>query len=117
VALIEDTVQDENQHPVGIRIEVADYALDKDDDGRRTRGGPQVVVQASNAFKGALQLIHTCAMQVSTTIHHIPTELRPKEFEVQFAVKIDGKAGAFIAESSAGAQLQVTLKWGEKETH
>jgi hypothetical protein len=54
---------------------------------------------------------------VSTSVRNIPPELQPKEFEVQFAVKIDGKAEAFIAESTAGVQLQVTLKWGEKETH
>jgi hypothetical protein len=117
VALIEDTVQDETGQPVGIRVEVADYSSDDDDYERRTRGGPQIVARASNAFKGALQLIHTCAAQVSTTVRNIPPELRPREFEVQFAVKIDGKAGAFIAESTAGAQLQVTMKWGEKETH
>jgi hypothetical protein len=30
-------------------------------------------------------------------------------------VKIDGKVGAFIAESTAGAQLQITMKWAGKD--
>jgi hypothetical protein len=115
VAIIEDTVTDEAGQPIVVRIEVADHSLEVPGYDRQTRGGPPVVARASDAFKGALQLIHTCATQISTTIHNVPKELKPEEFEVQFSVKIDGKVGAFIAESTAGAQLQVTMKWAEKE--
>jgi hypothetical protein len=113
VAIIEDTVINEGQ-PVVVRIEVADISPEPLNEGRVTRGG-NVVARAKDAFQDSMQLIHTCATQISTTVHNVAPELRPREFEVQFSVKIDGKVGAFIAESTAGAQLQVTLRWGEKD--
>ena len=115
MAIIEDTVIDAAGKPVVVRIEVADSSLDTSDNGRVTRGGGQVVARAKDVFNGSMELIHTCATQISTTVHKIPPELKPKGFEVQFSIKIDGKVGAFIAESTAGAQLQVTLKWGEEK--
>ncbi len=115
MAIIDDTIIDESGQPVVVRIEVAETSIETYGYDRQTRGGSQVVDRAKDAFKESLQLIHTCTTQISTTLHKIPPELRPKEYEVQFAIKIDGKVGAFIAESTAGAQLQVTLRWGEKE--
>jgi hypothetical protein len=115
VAIIDDTVTDESGQPVIVRIEVAENSVENYGYDRQTRGGPQVVERAKDAFKDSLQLIHTCATQISTTLHTIPPQLQPREYEVQFSIKIDGKVGAFIAESTAGAQLQVTLRWGEKE--
>lgn len=115
MAIIEDTVPNESGQPVVVRIEVAETSVENYGYDRQTRGGPQVVERAKDAFKESLQLIHTCATQISTTLHTISPQLQPNEYEVQFSIKIDGKVGAFIAESTAGAQLQVTLKWGEKE--
>lgn len=113
MAIIEDTVTDGTGQPVLVRIEVADTSAEDSAYGRKTR--ESVVGRAKNTFKEAMQLVHTCTTQIATTIQNVPQEQRPKEFEVQFAVKIDGKVGACIAESTVGAQLQVTLRWGEKE--
>ncbi|SRR5579883_2385610 len=126
MAILEDTVTDEKGRPTIVRIEVAEtsgrlYTETEETSGghrvyeRQTRGSAPVVDRAKDAFKDSLQLIQTCATQISATLHTIPPHLKPKEYEVQFSVKIDGKVGAFIAESTAGAQLQVTLKWGESE--
>jgi hypothetical protein len=41
--------------------------------------------------------------------------LRPLEFSVQLAIKLDSEVGAVIAKASAGAQLQVTMKWVKKD--
>jgi copper chaperone CopZ len=115
VAVIETTIIDEAGNPVVVRIEVADIS-EAPDHERITRGSKQVTDRAKEAFNESMQLIHTCAAQISTAIHKIPPNLKPKEYEVQFSVKVDGKIGAFIAQSSMGGQLQVTLKWAEKET-
>lgn len=113
MAILEGTVIDEAGQPVVVRIEVPESSVDYSGHERITRG--QVVERAKDAFTEAMQLIHTCTTQISTTIHKVPPALQPKEYEVQFSIKIDGKVGAFIAESTVGAQLQVTLKWGEKD--
>lgn len=116
MAIIEDTVKDdETGQPVIVRIEVAEDSIGNSGYDRQTRGGGQVMERAKDVFKDSLQLIHTCATQISTTLQKVPAHLQPRAYEVQFSIKIDGKVGAFIAESTAGAQLQVTLTWGEKE--
>jgi hypothetical protein len=57
-------------------------------------------------------LIQTCAEQVSNTVKTIPEHDRPRQFEVQFAVKFNAEFGAVLAKSTAEAQLQITLTWG-----
>ncbi|PRX48947.1 hypothetical protein B0I32_13940 [Nonomuraea fuscirosea] len=44
-------------------------------------------------------------------VRDLPEEVKPDEFEMQLAVKLDGKVGAKIVELNSGAQLQVTLRW------
>ncbi|GCF06927.1 CU044_2847 family protein [Dictyobacter arantiisoli] len=73
-----------------------------------------IPIQAQDAFTKAMDLIRTCAEQVSNNVSSIPESIRPAAFEVQFAVKIDAEVGAVLAKSSTEAQLQVSLMWGTK---
>lgn len=66
----------------------------------------------SDAFQKSMELIRHCAEQVADTVGKIRDKARPDEVEVQLGIKIDAKAGAFIARAGTEAQLQVRLKWG-----
>jgi hypothetical protein len=82
-------------------------------------GGGQVrsdnverVTKAAEGLLGdALQLVRSCATEVAEEMTALEDRLRPDEFSVSFAVKMDSALGAVIAKVSAGAQIQVTLTW------
>ncbi|MFM9458323.1 CU044_2847 family protein [Streptomyces europaeiscabiei] len=104
-----------------IRIEVAELPPDDKDDSddiysEKTRGVTDKVVRlARPLFSEALDLIGSCAEEVHGRFTTMPQDRQPQELEVQFAVKLDAKIGAQIVETTAGAQLQVTLRWKAPE--
>lgn len=61
-------------------------------------------------FDDALDLVDACAEAMTARVEAMAGH-RPDEIELQLAVKVDGKVGARIVELTAGAQLQVTLRW------
>ncbi len=77
-----------------------------------TRDGQQVV---SDVFNKGMDLIHTCAEQIVTTVKKVEQRARPAEFEVLLAIKLDAQVGAILAKTSTEAQLQVRLKWAKSE--
>lgn len=81
------------------------------------RGDPRkIITSIQDALGDGLDLTHKCAARVVDTIKAMDNKLRPKEFTVQLAIKLDSEVGAVIAKASAGAQLQVTMKWVKEET-
>jgi hypothetical protein len=50
------------------------------------------------------------------SVSQMSDSIKPNEFEVQLAIKFDSEMGAFIAKASAGAQMQVTMKWTLQKT-
>lgn len=71
----------------------------------------RIIKGARDAFEDGLNLIQTTAKAVVAKIAAISDASRPDEVEVEFAVKLDAETGAFIAKTSAEAQLTVKLKW------
>jgi hypothetical protein len=111
------TVVLDDDAPYGpIKIEIADarpggdvsdvYAEETTRDVR-----DKVVRLSRNLFGEAVDLARSCAVQVKEKIDDMPEVTRPDEFEVQFGMNLSATAGASIAGSSAGAQLQVSLRW------
>ncbi|MFF1810745.1 CU044_2847 family protein [Streptomyces sp. NPDC058251] len=100
-----------------IQIEISEIPDEKADDpsdiyGDKTRGARDRVVRlARPLFSEALDLIGSCAEEVHESFSALPQDRRPQEFEMQFAVQLDAKVGAKIVEATAGAQLQVVLRW------
>ena len=78
---------------------------------QRSAASDRIIAGARNVFDDGLKLIQTTAKAVVTRIGELSEASRPDEVEVEFAIKLDAEAGAFIAKSSAEAQLTVTLKW------
>lgn len=114
MAIIENVLKNKNGDNITVYIEVDEEHLEAP-----TRGaGPYTTKSflprlAQDAFTKAMDLIQTCSEQVSSTIKAIPEDDRPRQFEVQFAVKLDAEFGAILAKASTEAQLQVTLTWSE----
>ncbi len=79
-------------------------------DGRD--GAASKVIKATHdVFGEGLALARACAARVAETLGEISRESRPEEFTLQLAIKLDSEIGAVIAKASAGAQLQVEIKW------
>jgi hypothetical protein len=72
------------------------------------RGGKEFVTQS---FQKGMDLIRTCAQQVTSAVESLSNTARPSEIEVEFGIKLVGEVGALIAKESAETHLQVTLKW------
>ncbi|WP_440072380.1 CU044_2847 family protein [Streptosporangium sp. OZ121] len=80
--------------------------------GDQTRGVREKPLEIGrHLFNEALQMVANCAYEVRDQIQAMEEKARPDEFEMQLAVKVDGKVGAKIVELSSGAQLMVTLRW------
>jgi hypothetical protein len=75
-------------------------------------GAASKVIQATHdVFGEGLALARACAARVAETLGEMAKESRPDEFTLQLAIKLDSQVGAVIAKASAGAQLQVEIKW------
>ncbi|GAA2107290.1 CU044_2847 family protein [Actinomadura alba] len=84
--------------------------------GEETRAVREKVMRlARPLFSEALDLVDSCATEVRQRLDAMTDAIRPDEFELQFAVKLDAKLGAAIVESTSGAQLQVVLRWTAKD--
>ena len=97
---------------VTILIEV-DEVVDESSpyDDLRGAGTDRVLTAARDVFGDGLELARGCARRVVSTIQRMDEKVRPDEFEVQLAIKFDSEVGAILTKASAGAQMQVTMKW------
>ena len=81
-----------------------------------TRGvTDRVVGEIRDAFEEGLALSSKCAEKAVGMIKAMSDTVRPQEFSMQLAIKLDADLGAIIAKTSTGAQLQVTMKWIKKD--
>ncbi len=67
-----------------------------------------------NAFNHALNTIRLAADSVLETLDTLD-DRKPDHVKIDFAIKIDGHAGAMLARADSGdAQLRVSLGWQHK---
>ncbi len=114
MAIIRDTVKNAAGQDVVVYIEVDEKrtpAMAGSTPHGNIPGAPGASTQ--EAFKKTMELIHVCAEQIANSVHTIPEKVRPQEFSMEFAVKLDTELNAIIARSSIEAQFQVTLTWKE----
>jgi hypothetical protein len=79
-------------------------------DGETRAGVGRLVASGGALFDEALDMVDACAATVTRHLRSMPAR-RPDEVELQLAIKVDGKFGVRIVELTAGAQLQVVLRW------
>jgi hypothetical protein len=114
MAILKDVLKNEHGDDITVYIEVDDEKIAAPTRGANPSHSARTILPSlvQDAFTQAMDLIKTCSTQVSSTVQAIPVDVRPKQFEVQFAVKIDAEFGAILTKASGEAQLQVTLIWG-----
>lgn len=71
------------------------------------------VEAAQKTLRQALAPVTAAASEVLDSFRELAQ--RPDELEVTFGVQLDGKLGGVIASASAGAHLDVTLRWHASE--
>ena len=101
---------------VDLYIEVDTIPPSDEDELFRDGSAKKAVKAVGDLFGDGLELSRNCAAQVIDSVNKMSNATRPDEFEVQLAIKLDSQVGAVIAKASAGAQMQVTMKWKLKET-
>ena len=73
---------------------------------------------ARDVFGGGLELASNCAMKVQDSLERMQDAVRPDEFQVQLAIKLDTEIGVpMITKLGAEAQMQVTMKWVSSVAH
>jgi hypothetical protein len=78
-------------------------------DGVRPVGAKDGLAKAQQTLREALTPVTSAANQVMGEFRNLAS--RPDEVEVSFGVTLDAGIGGIIASSSAGAHLDVTLRW------
>jgi hypothetical protein len=77
-----------------------------------TRGAASKVLDSARDYFGdGMTLARACAASAVTSLSLLAEDVRPQEFELKLAIKLDAEAGAMLAKLGAEAQLEVTLKW------
>lgn len=97
---------------VTILVEV-DKAPQKPDPYGDTRSisAEEVMEAARDVFDDGIALARACAKKAVSGMTLLDDKFRPEEFELKLAIKLDSEVGAVIAKASAGAQMEVTMKW------
>jgi hypothetical protein len=75
----------------------------------------KVIAAARDVFGDGLQLANSCAQRFVEAVKEMNAAVRPDEFKVQLAIKLDANVGAVLAKFGSEAQMQVSMKWVRKE--
>jgi hypothetical protein len=95
-----------------IRIEVE--AGSKTTTGFSSQPSPAGTAETrAEAYSETLNTIRACANGMIDTLQSL--EALPSTASIDFALKIDAKAGAMIARSANDAQFKVSLSWKQAE--
>ncbi|MGH3246695.1 MAG: CU044_2847 family protein [Trebonia sp.] len=78
-------------------------------EGTTPVGAKDRLVAAQKTLREALVPVTAAAAQVMDEFRNLAH--RPDEVEITFGVTLDGGIGGIIASASAGAHLEVTLRW------
>ncbi|MEN3281417.1 MAG: hypothetical protein V7607_2557 [Solirubrobacteraceae bacterium] len=113
-----------NGHEVMVLVEVDElpeavggWAADRDSppDGAwpetRSQRAERVMDAARDVFGDGLALARDCAIRTVDSLEHTAENVRPDEFELSLAIKLDAEVGAVLAKATAGAQMQVSMRW------
>jgi Trypsin-co-occurring domain 1 len=105
---------DQGLRPIYVEVDQArevDPALIYTEVETRAEPAQRVITLARDVFGEGVELARSCAARVAGGLSNMPQAMRPDEFELQVAIKLDAEVGAVIARAAAGAQLQVSMRW------
>jgi Trypsin-co-occurring domain 1 len=102
---------------IDIYIEVDVIPPSDEDEIYRDGGGEKAAKAVGDLFGKGLALSRSCATEVMHSIKQMNDAVKPNEFEVKIAIKLDSKVGfPMLVKLGAEAQMEVTMKWTLKET-
>jgi len=96
-----------------VRIEVEFPVKPKTGFGPQMSGDEADAAAVTEAYDQTLSIIRACAGGIIDTLQGLTTP--PSAASVDFALKIDAKAGAMIARSPGDAHFKVSLSWRQPE--
>ncbi len=105
------------QIDIYIEVDEAPQVPDSDNPYQDVRESlaKKAVKAVGNVFGDALALSRRCAREVIRSVNQMDDEVKPNEFEVQLAIKLNSEVGAALTKFGGEAQMQVTMKWTLKE--
>jgi len=106
-------IETKTKDGVAIRIEVEADAKGSAGFARQATTGDVSTETAQDAYNQTLNTIRACANGVIDTWQSL--DAQPSSASIEFAIKIDAKAGAMIAKSAGAAQFKVSLSWKQIE--
>jgi hypothetical protein len=107
-------IETESKSGAIIRIEVGADAKGSAGFGRQA-GSTDVSNEAvKDAYDQILTTVRACADGMMDTIQGLETQ--PSAASIEFALKVDAKAGAMIAKSMGDAHFKVSLSWKQGES-
>ncbi|MEE8389393.1 MAG: CU044_2847 family protein [Anaerolineae bacterium] len=78
--------------------------------------GPQELAgKSARALDKAMSTIRQMAHRVTEAVRSIEVVDRPTKVELEFGIKLDAEAGAYIAKVSTEAGFKVVLTWKRSE--
>ena len=80
--------------------------------------GEDIAEKSAQALDKAMSTIRQMGHRVSETVKSINVADRPDKVVLEFGLKLDAEAGAYIAKASTEASFKVALTWeqGDKKT-
>ncbi len=105
------------QIDIYIEVDEAPQVPDSDNPYQDVRESlaKKAVKAVGNVFGDGLDLSRRCAREVIHSVNQMDDEVKPNEFEVQLAIKLNSEVGAALTKLGGEAQMQVTMKWTLKE--
>ena len=73
----------------------------------------QLVARSQHAVNAAMGTIRLMANRTIATLETM--EKKPSQVEVEFAIKLDAKAGAFLASAGTEGSIKVKLVWNREK--
>ena len=105
------------QIDIYIEVDKAPQVPDSDNPYQDVRESiaKKAIKAVGNVFGDGLALSRRCAREVIHSVNQMDDEVKPNEFEVQLAIKLNSEVGAALTKFGGEAQMQVTMKWTLKE--
>ncbi len=77
------------------------------------QGKMGVIDELREKFSEIMTLIEQTAKSAHSGYMNIPPEIRPKELELSFGLKVNSEAGLVFSKVGGEGSFQVTLRWAE----
>lgn len=78
-------------------------------------GPEEMAGKSARALDKAMSTIHQMGNRVTKTIKSIEVVDRPTKVELEFGIKLDAEAGAYVAKVSTEAGFKVVLTWEQPD--